>query len=58
MKRESGEKKTASPNLSIERLKDMPLKEYTAFLVQDMVRALNAKTKRKEKQKHDRGRKR
>jgi hypothetical protein len=58
MKKRSGAKRTASPKISIERLKDMPLKEYTALLVRDMVAALNLKTRdagSKRKEKQDRG---
>jgi len=47
-----------SRKISIERLKDMPLKEYTALLVRDMVAALNVKTKRKEKQERGKANKR
>ena len=58
MKRENGVKKRASPKRSIERLRDMPLREYTELLVQDMVSALNAETRRKEKEKSSKRRKR
>lgn len=47
-----------SQKISIERLKDMPLKEYTALLVRDMVAALNVKAgdaKSKGKEKQERG---
>ena len=59
MKKRSGAKRTASQKISIERLRDMPLKEYTALVARDMVAALNIKTedggsKGKEKQREKR----
>jgi hypothetical protein len=46
MKRAKGAAKTAFPKLSIKRLKDMPLEEYTKLLARNMVETLNTRTKR------------
>jgi hypothetical protein len=46
MKKARRAAKTASPKPSIERLKEMPLDEYTKLLARNMADTLSAKTKR------------
>jgi hypothetical protein len=47
MKRVKKVKKAGSRKLSTKQLKDLPLKDYTALLVDEMVKTLNARVKKR-----------
>jgi hypothetical protein len=47
MKKAKGATKTVFPKASIEKLKDMSLEDYTKVLARDMVKTLNATTRRR-----------